>query len=86
MSNASTKSPSQQSSDNALRLAFNDQDNTLAVGSFVTSKAGHKITLTLVDSVTEDYSYLDDSVLLMVLRVIYTDGTKATLSSVERIV
>lgn len=72
--------------ENVLRQAHNPNDGTIATGSFVSSKVGHKITRSDINATTEDYSFHDGSTLLYTLRIIYTDGTRSSISSVERTV
>lgn len=90
MSNSSSKTVTQQSADNAIRESFNDVDKTLSVNGFVTAKVGHKITLSIgttsITNDTETYSFFDSSTLLYTLVIIYTDGTRNVLVSVERTV
>lgn len=81
----SQKPMSQADMEQAVKYAFNDQDRTIAVGTFVSGLVGRKVTRTDFDSVTEDYTYTEGALTLYVLRVIYTDVTKADLVSVERI-
>lgn len=88
MANATTKRMSDDSLENVLRHVHNPVDATLAVGSFVTSNIGHKITLaistTTVSNDTETWTFLDGTTSLMTLVIIYTDGTRAVLLSAER--
>lgn len=74
------------SQENVLRNVHNPADGTIGVNGFIVGKVGHKITRTDIDAVTEDYSFFDGSNLLYTIRVIYSDSTRATLSSVERTV
>ena len=79
------KMPTQLDHGQAIRSAFNDSDKTIAVGSFVGLKIGHKVTQTAVNATTDDYTFLDNGTTLYVIRIIYTTSTKDVLSSVERI-
>lgn len=84
----SGKVASSQSSSQTLQYSFNDDLKTLSVEGFVTSKVGHKITLTVgtttVANDTETLRYYDGSTLLCTIVSVYTDGTRTLLSSVER--
>ena len=80
-----TKELSQKDYQQVLRGAFNDADKSLSTSGFLTGKIGHKITRTLVDPVTEDYSFYDSDTLLYTYRVIYETSDLATLVSAERI-
>lgn len=70
--------------ENAIRYAFNDTDKSVSTSSFVTGKIGHKIIRTDIDSITEDFSYYDNSNLLYTIRIIYTDASQEKIVSVER--
>lgn len=86
--NSTSKPTSTSSHENVLRSVHNADTATLSVGGFVAGKVGHKIeqaiaTTTIADD-TVVLTYKDGAVTLMVLTVIYTDGTRAELLSVER--
>ena len=85
MATNTTKPMSSRDEAQVLRLAFNENERSLSVGSFITGKVGHRITLTLVDPTTEDYTYYDNATLIQRLRIIYVDSTKEVLASVERV-
>lgn len=85
MGTNTTKPKTELDSGQVLQFAFNQNERSLSTGSFITGKIGHKITLTLVDAITEDYTYFDNSTLVQRLRIIYADATKAVLVSVERV-
>jgi hypothetical protein len=69
----------------AIRFAFNEQDKTIAVGSFVASKINHKVTKANTTSTIEQYSYYDGSTLLYIVEVEYTNSSKDDLLRVERV-
>jgi hypothetical protein len=83
MSNT-TKQASKLDFEQVIKSASTDELATIATSGFVQSKVGHKIQKTIIDSVTDDYSYYNGAVLLMTLRIIYDDSTKATVLSAER--
>lgn len=72
-----------------LRASFNDTDKSLSIASFITAKIGRKITqttdTTTVPNDTLIYDFLEDSISLYSLKMIFTDGTQTTMLSVERI-
>jgi len=79
------KPDSYGNADNVLRSAFNEMNKSITTDSFIVGKVGHKIVRTSPDTVTDDWSYYDDSVLLYTIQVIYTTSAKEVISSVERI-
>jgi hypothetical protein len=83
-----TKTKSQVDGNQALQKAYNDVDATLGVNGFVVGKVGHKIELAIsttnVANDTETYTFSDNGTTLYVITVIYTDGGRDTLLSVER--
>lgn len=88
MSNT-TKPLSSQDFEQAIQYAFNDNTRTVGVGGFITAKVGHKITVTIsttnVANDTETYEYFDSSTSILQLKLIYTNGARTLLLSVERI-
>jgi len=85
MADNTSKLKSNLDSGSVLQFAFNENERSISVGSFITAKIGHKIEQVAVNSTTDDFHYYDSSTLVLTLRIIYTDSTKETLSSVERI-
>ena len=84
----STKSLSTYDSAQVLQKSFNTEGSTLGVDGFVVGKVGRKIdravTTTTITDDTEVYTFTEDSNTLYVLTIIYTDGTRESLLSVER--
>lgn len=68
-----------------LRYAYSDETKTIAVGSFIGLKVGHKIVRTLPSANIEEYAFYDGANLLQTLRLTYTDATLNTISEVERV-
>ena len=68
------------------RKAFNDSNATLGVDGFIVGQVGRSIVRSDIDSITEDYSFYEDSgaTLLYTIRIVYTDNTQAKLASVTR--
>ena len=84
-----TKEISDKDANQAIRSVFNDVDKTLSTNGFLVGKVGHKVvnaisTTTIADD-TETYTFTDDGTQLYQIRIIYTDGTRETLLSAERI-
>jgi len=82
----SSKPMASEDANQTLRFAFNEQDRTLAVGSFITTKINHKVVKANTSSTIEQYSYYDGTNLLYVIEVEYTTTTKDDLLRVERVV
>lgn len=80
-----TKQPSKQDFEQIFKNVANDQDKTIAVSGFINAKVGHKVERTAVNATTDDYSYYDDSTLLMTIRIIYATSSKEEINSAERI-
>ena len=80
----SSKPKSSLDESQILQSAMNDSIKTISTDTFITGKIGYKIEKINTDSVTEDISYYDSGVLLLTLRVVYTDSTKEDFLSVER--
>lgn len=71
-----------------IQRVSNDLDASLTISGFVTSKVGNKIlqeiTTTNVPNDTEIFIYKSESIVLYELTIIYTDGTREQMISVER--
>lgn len=84
-----TKKSTRKDGMQTLQMAYNDVDASLTTNGFLVGKVGHKVTLdiqtTTVTNDTEVYSFFDNSELLYQIKLIYTDETKATLISAERV-
>ena len=81
----SSKEMAEVDANQAIKFAFDSTTKTIAMGNFLTAKAGHKITQTAFSASVDDYTYSDSGTTLLVLRISYTDATKATFLSAERI-
>ena len=86
---STTKQQSGLDAGQTQRKAFNDDLAVMSVDGFVTSKVGHKITLTLsqtsVANDTETFEYFDDATSLMTIKIVYTDGNRTVMTSTERL-
>lgn len=71
-----------------MQKSYNKEGSTLGVDGFVVGKVGRKIdravTTTTVTDDTEVYTFTEDGNTLYTLTIIYTDGTRESLLSVER--
>lgn len=89
MANTTTKRTSDLSFENVLRKSANEADGSLTVNGFLAGKIGHRVEMTIgttnVANDTEQYDFYDVAVLLYSIEVIYTDATRETLMSAERI-
>jgi hypothetical protein len=81
-----TKPFSERDGQQTLQASFNDVNSTLEVDGFIVGRVGRRITRTLVNPTTEDYSFFDNTDLLYTIRIVYTDSTRSDLVSVERTV
>lgn len=72
----------------AIRGAYNEVNASLSVDGFLTAEVGRKVDLTIstttISGDTETYSFSESGTLLYTIKVIYTDGTRATMISAER--
>lgn len=83
-------------SETTKRLAEYDQtqimqkiynpDGTIAVGSFLAGKVGHKVERTEISATIDDYSFYDGAVLLYTIRVTYNNSSHDEIDSAERTV
>ncbi len=85
MSNT-TKPFSEYDQTQILQKAYNPTEGTLAVGSFVAGKVGHKITRSIISATVDDFSYYDGATLLYTLRVTYNNASHDEVDQVERTV
>ena len=60
----STKVPSEFDQTMILQRVYNKEEKTLAVGSFIAGKVGHKVVRSIVSGTIDDFSYYDGSTLL----------------------
>lgn len=91
-----TKPLSERDGNQVLQGAFNDVDKTISTNGFLVGKVNHKITRVDTNPIFltglqagDDYSFFDNSVggpgLLYTLRLIFSDATRGTLVSAERV-
>ena len=85
MSNT-TKPMSEFDQSMILQKAYNPTEGTLAVGSFIAGKLGHRIERTPTSATVDEFSYYDGAVLLYTIEVTYDNSSHDNVDSVERIV
>lgn len=78
--------PSQFDGVQTLKYAFSDTASVMKVmNGFLLAKNGRSIAIAYPSSTTETYTYKEsDASTLMVITVVYTDSTKANMSTVTR--
>jgi len=85
----SAKRPSAQDANQTLQGSYNDVDLSITTNGFLVGKVGRKIaaavSTTNIANDTETYTFSEDGITLYVYKVIYTDGTRATILTAERI-
>lgn len=83
------KAPSDLDYSQNIQGAYNDVDATLSTNGFLVGKVGRKVVVTVstttVANDTETYAFSENALALYSLKLIYTDGTRSTLMSAERI-
>jgi len=82
----STKRLAEYDQQQIIQKVFNKEEGTLAVGTFVAGKVGHKIERAVISATVDDYSYYDGATLLYTIRVTYNNSTHDDVDSVERTV
>lgn len=77
---------SQFDADQAIKFSYNDNANVLQVmNGFLLAKNGRSIAVAYPNGTTETYTYKEsDATTIMVITVVYTDSTKANISTVTR--
>jgi len=89
MSVTTLKPPSDLDSTQNIQRSYNDVNSTLSVDGFLTGLVGRKVVLTIsttsIANDTETYDFSENSIALYSIKIIYTDGTRATMISAERI-
>ncbi len=68
-----------------LQKVYNPQDNTLSTAGFLNGRIGNRVECAYPSSTVEVYSFFQNQTeLLLILTVTYTDATKDNFSSAER--
>lgn len=86
MSNNTTKPMTEYDETMLFQKAYNPTEGTIAVGSFVAGKLGHKVIRTIISGTVDDFTYYDGSTILHVIRVTYDDSSHTNVNQVERTV
>ena len=68
-----------------LKASYNDVDASLTVNGFLVGAVGRKVDVTYPDTVTEQFAFSENGTALYTIEIIYTDSTKESLLSAERI-
>lgn len=80
---------SERDANQTLQASYNDVNDTLSVDGFITGLVGRKIVVaiqtTTIANDTELYSFSENGTPLYQIKIIYTDGTRTQLLSVERV-
>lgn len=70
------------------QYSFNDVDATHTVNGFLVGVVGRRVTLTIsttnVANDTENYAFSENGVALYTFQIVYTDGTRALMSTATR--
>lgn len=85
MADHTTKTMSERDFQQAIKLSFNDSDDSLTTSSFVSAKVGYKITRSIMSATVDNYSYYDGTTLLYTLKVTYSNAAHDDVNEVERI-
>lgn len=84
-----TKQLSDADGQQSLQYAYNDSDASLNVNGFLVGVVGRKIILTIsttsIANDTETYAFSENGLALYSIKIVYTDGTRGTMISAERI-
>lgn len=79
---------SQQDPGETQQYTFNDVDATTTVNGFLVGVVGRRVTLTIstttVANDTENYAFSENGTALYTFVVVYTDGTRSTMSTATR--
>ena len=80
----STKVPSEFDQVQILQRVYNKEEKTLAVGSFISGKVGHKVVRSIVSATVDDFSYYDGATLLYTIRITYDNASHDNVNQAER--
>ena len=81
-----TKRLSEFDANQTLQGSYNDVNATISVDGFVTGKVNRAVDFVSVSSTIDDLQFTEDSNILYVIRLTYTNSTKSALLRVERTV
>jgi hypothetical protein len=90
MANATTKPPSELSSQNVLRSAHNEVDGSITTNGFLVGQVGHKVTAALstttVANDTVTYTFLDGATVLYAIKMVFPTAQTLPFTSAERVI
>ena len=86
MSNDTNKPLSEYDQSQIIQKVFNPTESTLAVGSFIAGKLGHRIERATISATIDEYTYFDNETLLYTIRVTYSNANHDDVNAVERTV
>lgn len=86
MANDTNKPLSDYDQTQIIQKVFNPTESTLAVGSFIAGKLGHRIERDVISATIDEYSYFDNATLLYTIRVTYDGSDHNNVDAVERVV
>lgn len=69
-----------------LGYAFNREDGSLSLGSFISAAIGRKVVLQNISSKIDDFVFTETGQILYKLRVVYTNSSKTTVEYILRTV
>ena len=78
------KSFSEYDQTQILQKVYNPAEGVLATGTFLSARVGNQIAYSSINSTTEAYSFYEGVNLLYVLTIVYTDSSKAQISTATR--
>ncbi len=68
-----------------IQSVYNGADASLTTAGFVVGMVGRKVERVDVSATVEDFKFYENASLLYTIRVTYTDSSKETLVSAERV-
>lgn len=80
-----TKRLSEYDQQQIMQKIYNP-DGSIAVGSFLAGKIGHKVERSIVSPTVDDYEFYDGANLLYTIRVTYNNSDHDEIDEAERIV
>lgn len=85
----SLKRMSDRDASQVHKFSFNEEDKSISTAGFLVGTVGRKITPTILTTTiandTVNYAYSESGTALYTIQCVYTDGSRTTLISAERI-
>lgn len=85
MSNAHTTKPFVEYDQTQIMQKAANPDGSIAVGSFLAGKIGHRVERDIISPTVDTYSFYDDSTLLYTIQVTYNNSSHDEIDIAERI-